>query len=107
MAIKVVNHQIEDWTAGQWETIIITMNSGVFVNARGTSSVYSGLLTRSDVLDASEQEHYSHGTVKRMVGGSMLQNLKSSLGWISSQLPFVRNVLGKIDHPYAKVGLTC
>ena len=23
---------------------------------------------------------------------------------ISSKLPFVKNVLGKIDHPYAKVG---
>ena len=80
------------------------MNSGVFVCERGTSSVYSGLLTRSDVLDASEQEHYSHGTTKRMIGGFILSNLKSAMGWISSKLPFARSVLGKIDHPAARVG---
>ena len=68
---------------------------GVFVSERGSSSVYSGLLTRSDVLDASEQEHYSHGTIKRMIGGSLLSGLKSSMAWISSKLPFVKNVLGK------------
>jgi hypothetical protein len=104
VTIKCCNHQIEDWPAGAWELIIITMNSGVFVCERGTSSVYSGLLTRADVLDASEQEHYSHGTVKRMIGGSLLNNLKSSMAWISSKLPFVKNVLGKIDHPYARAG---
>ena len=26
------------------------------------------------------------------------------MSWISSKLPMVRNVLGKIDHPYARVG---
>ena len=84
--------------------LIIPMNSGIFVNERGTSSVYTALLTKADVLDASEQEHYSHGTVKRMIGGSFLNNLKSAMGWISSKLPFVKNVLGAIDHPVAKVG---
>ena len=39
-----------------------------------------------------------------MIGGSVLSNLKSAMGWISSKLPFVKNVLGKIDHPYARVG---
>jgi hypothetical protein len=33
----------------------------------------------------------------------MLCNLKSALGWISSKLPFVKNVLGAIDHPAAKL----
>ena len=102
--IKVVNHQIDPWVSGQWEMVVIPMNSGIFVNERGTVSVYTALLAKADVLDASDQEHYSHGTVKRMIGGSMLNNLKSAMGWISSKLPFVRNVLGKIDHPYAEVG---
>ena len=34
----------------------------------------------------------------------MLSNLKSAPGWISSKLPFVKNVLSKIDHPMAKTG---
>ena len=104
IAVTVQNHQIEAWNSGQWELVIIPMNSGIFVNERGTSSVYTALLTKADVLDASEQEHYSHGTIKRMIGGSLMSNLKSAMGWISSKLPGVRNILGKIDHPYAKVG---
>ena len=80
------------------------MNIGIFVNERGTSSVYTALLTKADVLDASEQEHYSHGTIKRMIGGSLMSNLKSAMGWVSSKLPFIKNVLGKVNHPYAKVG---
>ena len=59
-SLKVQNHQTEAWSAGNWEAFVIPMNSGIFVNERGTSSVYTALLTKSDVLDASEQEHYSH-----------------------------------------------
>ncbi len=84
--------------------MLIPMNSGIWVNERGTCSVYTALLTKADVLDASDQGHYSHGTVKRMIGGSTLSNLKSALGWISSKLSFVKNVLSKIDHPMAKAG---
>ena len=80
------------------------MNSAIFINGRGTSSVYTALLTKVDVLDASEQEHYSHGAIKRMIGGSLMNNLKSAMSWVSSKLPFVKNTLGKINHPYAKVG---
>ena len=104
IAVSVQNNQADDFTAGQWELVIIPMNAGIFVNERGTSSVYTALLTKADVLNASEQEHYSHGTINRMVGGSMLANLKSSMAWLSSKLPFVKNALGKINHPYAKVG---
>ena len=39
-----------------------------------------------------------------MVGGSFLSGLKSSLGWLSSKLPFVKNALGSINHPYAQTG---
>ena len=104
MAIKVQNRQTEDWPVGGWELVLIPMNSGIWVNERGTSSVYAALLTKADVLDASDQERYSHGTIKRMIGGSMLSNLKSALGWVSSKLPFVKKALSKIDHPMAKAG---
>ncbi len=80
------------------------MSSGIFVNERGISSVYTALLTDADVLDASDQEHHSHGTVKRLIGGSFHSGLKYAMSWINSKLPFVRNVLGKIDHPIAKAG---
>ena len=104
VTVNVANNQGEAFTKDNWELVIIPFNSGIFVNERGTSSIYTALLTKADVLDASEQEHYSHGTIKRMVGGSLMSNLKSAMGWISSKLPFVKNVLGKVNHPYAKVG---
>jgi hypothetical protein len=97
VAVTVVNNQAEAWTQGQWELFIVPMNSGIFVNERGASSVYTALLTEQDVLETSVQEHYSHGTVKRMIGGGFLNSLKSAMGWISSKLPHVRNALGKID----------
>jgi hypothetical protein len=56
------------------------------------------------IVRAAETLGKSPRTIKRMIGGSLLNNLKSSMAWISSKLPFVKNVLGKIDHPFAKVG---
>ena len=102
--IKVFNHQTEDWAACQWETVVVPVASSIFVNERGASSVYIALLTKADVLDAGEQERYSHGTIKSMIGGIFLNSHKSALGWISSKLPFVKNGLGKMDRPDAKVG---
>ncbi len=65
------------------EICLITMNSGVFVCERGQSSVFTGILTKQDVLDASQMGAYTRGDVKRMVGGSFLDTLKdigSALG---------------------------
>ena len=61
------------------ELVMITMNSGVFVCERGTSSTYTGILTRADVLEASEQDPYTRSDVKRMVGGGFLDMLKSGV----------------------------
>jgi len=33
-----------------------------------------------------------------MVGGGFLDSLRSSLGWVKSKLPFVKNVLSVIPH---------
>ena len=74
------------------------------VTERGTSSIYKRLLTKADVLNASTEQGNSHGTIKRMVGGFLLSNLRSAMGWTSSKLRFVKNVLGMAGHPYARVG---
>jgi hypothetical protein len=60
------------------EMVIITMNSGVFVNERGTSATYTGILTKADVLEASDQEAYTHSDVRRLVGGGFLDMVKSA-----------------------------
>ena len=65
------------------ELVIIAMNSGVFSTERGTSSTYTALLTKQDVLDASTQEPVSTSEYRRMVGGGFLDNLKSAWRWLT------------------------
>ena len=59
------------------DVVLITVNSGVFVTERGQSSVYTGILTKNDVLEASQQEPYSQMMIKRKVGGAHLDNGKA------------------------------
>ena len=81
------------------------MTSGVYSIDRGVANLYIGLLTKTDVLEASEgSEPYTRATVHRMIGGGFLSTLKSSLGWIASKLPMVKNVLQHIPHEYAQKG---
>jgi len=89
--------------ANAYELVVITMNSGVFVCERGTSSTYTGILTKQDVLDASSQEPYYRSDVQRMVGGSFLDKLKSVAAKVAPKLPGIaKAVLGNVDNPYAK-----
>lgn len=73
------------------ELMIITQTSGVMVLEKGTCSTYLGLLTKSDVLDASTQAPTSISGVKRLVGGGFFDSLKS-----------VIKPLAKIVAPLAK-----
>jgi len=63
-------------------------------------------LTKQDVLDASSQKAISKGSVRRLVGGSFWDTLKS---WVSPVLsatrtlaPLAKAALGAIDDPRAK-----
>ena len=86
------------------EIVVIAMNSGLFVNERGTSSTYTGILTKADVLSASAQEPYFMSSVKRMVGGGFLDSLKSVAGKVLPHLLKAgKEELGKSDHPIAKL----
>lgn len=103
--IDVVNWDDVAYSAGALEMVIITMNSGVFVCERGTSASYLGILTKSDVLDASSQEAYTASDVERMVGGGFLDSLKSVAGMVAPKaLPVAKALLGSMDNPYAKTG---
>ena len=86
------------------EIVLITMNSGLFVNERGTSSTYTGILTKADVLSASAQEPYFQSSVKRMVGGGFLDSIKSVAGRVLPHLlKHGKAELAKSDHPMAKM----
>lgn len=78
---------VENWGAAiavpnSVELVLITMNSGSFATERGTSSTYTALLTKEDVLAASATEAVSRSDVKRMVGGGFLDSLKSAFRWL-------------------------
>lgn len=51
------------------EIVLVTVNSGIFVTERGQSSVYTGILTKQDVLDASQSTPLSQSNVQRVIGG--------------------------------------
>jgi hypothetical protein len=82
------------------EIVIITMNSGVFVNERGTSAQFTGILDKQGVLDASSQQAYSMNEMKRIVGGSFLDTIKSVA---SKVLPVVKAGLSAVNDPRAQM----
>jgi hypothetical protein len=66
------------------QLVVCTMNSGCFATERGTSSTYCALLTKNDVLEASQMEPVSHSEARRMVGGGFLDSLKSVYRWLAN-----------------------
>ena len=65
-----------DFTINQPEICIITINSGIFATQQGTSQIFTGILTKEQVLRTKEQNpvpHLDSVEYKRMVGGK-LQN---------------------------------
>ncbi|MFM7985162.1 MAG: major capsid protein V20 domain-containing protein, partial [Candidatus Fonsibacter sp.] len=104
LQITVENNQNYKWAGNEYELVIIVMNSGVFVNERGTSSTFICLLTKQYVLDALQQQPYNNNEVRRMVGGGILDNIRSGMGWITSEMPMVRGVLEHVPHQNAQTG---
>lgn len=91
----------------EYELVVTTMNSGCFVTEKGQSSVYTGLLTKNDVLNANAMEPITMNDFSRMVGGSFWDTLKSigSKVWsgVRSALPYaakVANVVAPALGPY-------
>ena len=100
MQISCYNQQSYDITP---EIVVICMNSGLFVNERGTSSTYTGILTKQDVLEASAQAPQFASSVKRMVGGGFLDSLKSVAGALMPHvMKYGKEALSKHDHPVAR-----
>ena len=87
------------------ELVLIAVNSGAFACERGTSSTYTALLTKNDVLEASQQEYFTSSDVKRMVGSGFLDNLKSTfstIGRIAHTLaPIAKPLLKSFGHTNA------
>jgi hypothetical protein len=78
--VDINNFSDVAYAAGEWELVLITQNTGVFVLERGTSQTYTAILSRSDVLAASSQPGYKSSDVTRMVGGQMEDGYKDLSG---------------------------
>ena len=85
VSLNVSNNTETTFVAGDLQVVLITMNSGVFVCERGTSSTYTGILTKQDVLEASQQEHYTHNDVARLVGGGLFDMIKSGVSSLAKK----------------------
>lgn len=91
--------------AQDYEVVLITVNSGVLVTERGSTSIFTAVLDKNTVLDASQKEAYSGNDVKRMIGGGFLDTLKSVAGKVLPKaLPVAKAILGNMDNKYAKMG---
>ena len=109
LRVNVLNQDI-DGNAGANdyipELMIITQTSGIMCNEKGTCSTFLGLLTKSDVLEASTQQPYSRSHVKRLVGGGFFDSLKSIAGKVLPKVlelaPLAKGMLGNMDNKVAQ-----
>jgi hypothetical protein len=91
------------------ELCLLFLNSGVFVNQAGQSSVFTNLLTKSQVLDAQAlQEPTTRGELRRLVGSGFLSNLKHIAKKAVKHLAphvasFAKEQLSKSGHPLARM----
>lgn len=96
--------------AVSYRMVCITVNSGVFVNEKGTSNPYTALLRKEDVLNASAMEPMGCHEFTRMVGGGFLDTLKSigSSVWnvakplLRALAPMAQSHLAASSNPYAQ-----
>ena len=70
--MEVVNNTAV--TTSNYQLMVIVQNSGVFSLERGVSSSYLGILTKSDVLEASRGKAIAYSDAIRMVGGGKVSD---------------------------------
>jgi hypothetical protein len=80
----------------QPEICIITMNSGIFVTQQGTSQIYTGILTKEQVLSTKEKNpvpHLASNEYKRLVGGKLSNRGMGSLMKMVREMPRLHHQL--------------
>lgn len=86
------------------EICIITINSGIFATQQGTSQIFTGILTKEQVLRTKEQNPQSALTsveYKRLVGGQMgnlgMGNVMAMIKKMSGMLPSqIKEIMSKM-----------
>ena len=75
--IKYENWGTEAFLAGDLELIVIPVMSGMMVFERGTSAVYTAVLSKEMVLEASAKKPYYAAEVRRKIGGNFWDDFKT------------------------------
>jgi hypothetical protein len=75
------------------EVVIICVNDGIMVTNQGTSTTYTGILTRQMVMDAKQMPSIPYTEETRMVGGKMGDMSLVRHGM--NRIPEIQKYLGK------------
>lgn len=105
---SVVSKNLTGADMSATELCVIMVNSGVFTSQAGQSSLYTNLLTRSDVLNAQANDAIPSSELKRLVGSGFLSRLKTlSHHAAKIAIPHLANYakshLAKSDSPLARL----
>ena len=89
--VSAINYTSNDITP---EIIVICCNSGVFTTIAGSSSIYTGLLTKQMVLDvASQQQGISSISNNRLIGGALSDMISTNM----RDIPIVKSAIEKAN----------
>jgi hypothetical protein len=80
MSMNIFNNTYNDYSSGNLQIYLVTVNSGFFETIKGSSRLIKGLLTEQDIISAPEADAMTAGQVARLVGsGIKVQNVLSKL----------------------------
>jgi hypothetical protein len=89
-----------------YELVLVFINSGLLVNEMGSTSIYTGLLTKQQVLDAANKPTVNKSAYNRLYGGGWWNSVKSAFRkarkYIKPVATAVKHVAGVIPHPGAQ-----
>lgn len=88
--LQLENYSTFSYTAA--DLVLITLNTGIFVNEKGQSATYTGVLTKDDVLTASSSDSVNQSEVKRLIGGGIMSGLMSGLKKAAGVLSPIRQI---------------
>ena len=82
LQVQVQAYNQSNETVNNLELVIIAINSGIVVIEQGVSSVFTGILTKEDVLKASDQGAEGYNVIGwtqnvRMTGAGLLDTIKT------------------------------
>lgn len=93
LQMNITNQSASAYTP---EICIICVNSGVFTTVAGSSSIFTGILTKQMVLDSKTTEAIdpvSSVQYKRMIGGQLGNRIATAV----KRMPFLRDLAGKLS----------